>query len=49
MTDESQALVKKVGLIGLGVVISLAFIKMIFPLVLLAGGSYFAWRAQFNK
>ena len=40
MTDESQAMVKKVGLIGLGGVILLAFSKMILPLVLLAGGSF---------
>ncbi len=33
MTDESQAMVKKVGLISLGGVILLAFIKMIFHLV----------------
>ena len=33
MTDESQAMVKKVGLISLGGVILLAFSKMIFPLV----------------
>ena len=49
MTDESQAMVKKVGLIGLGGVILLAFSKMVFSLVLLAGGSYFAWRALFKK
>ena len=35
MTDESQAMVKKVGLISVGGVILLAFGKMIFPLVLL--------------
>ena len=49
MTDESQALVKKVGLISLGGVILLAFSKMIFPLVLLGGGSYIAWRSLFKK
>jgi hypothetical protein len=49
MTDESQAMVKKVGLIGLGGAILLAFSKMIFPLVLLPGGSYFAWCALFKK
>ena len=49
MTDESQAMVKKVGLIGLGGVILLAFSKMIITLVLLAGDSYFAWRALFKK
>ena len=47
MTDESQAMVKKVGLISL-VDILPAFSKMIFPLVLL-GGSYVAWRALFKK
>ena len=31
MTDESQARVKKVGLISLGGFILLAFSKMIFP------------------
>ena len=45
MTDESQAMVKKVGLIGVGGVVLLAFSKMIFPLVLLGGGGYVAWRA----
>ena len=45
MTDESQAMVKKVGLISIGGVILLAFSKMIFPLVLLGGGGYVAWRA----
>ena len=49
MTDESQAMVKKVGLISLGGVILLAFSKMIFPLALLGGGSYVAWRALFKK
>ena len=49
MTEESQAMVKKVGFIGLGGVILLVFSKMIFPLVLLAGGSYFTWRALFMK
>ncbi len=44
-----QAMVMKLGLIGLGGVILLAFRKMIFPLVLLTGGSYFAWRALFKK
>ena len=39
MTDQSQAMVKKVGLISLDGVILLAFSKMIFPLVLLGGGS----------
>lgn len=48
-TDEGQAMVKKVGLIGLGGVILLAFSKMIFPLVLLGGGSYVAWRSLFKK
>ena len=49
MTDESQAMVKEVGLISLGGVILLAFSKMIFPLVLLAGGSFVAWRALLKK
>ena len=49
MTDEGQAMVKKVGLISLGGVILLAFSKMIFPLVLLGSGSYVAWRALFKK
>ena len=49
MTDERQAMVKKVGLISLGWVIFLAFSKMIFPLVLIGGGSYVAWRALFKK
>ena len=49
MTDESQAMVKKVGLISLTEVILLAFSKVIFPLVLLGGGSYVAWRALFKK
>ena len=49
MTDESQAMVKKVGLISLGGVILLAFCKMIFSLVLLGGGSYADWRDLFKK
>ena len=49
MTDESQAMVKKVGLISIGGVILLALSKMIFPLVLLGGGSYVAWRSLFKK
>ena len=44
MTDESQAMVKKVGLISVGGVILLAFSKMLVPLALLGGG-YMAWRA----
>ena len=43
MTDESQAMVKKVGLISIGRVVLLAFGKIILPLVLLGGGSYVAW------
>ena len=49
MTDESQAMFKKIGMISLGGVVLLAFSKMIFPLVLLGGGSYVAWRALFKK
>jgi|TARA_B100002052_G_scaffold258319_1_gene250200 hypothetical protein len=49
MTDESQAMVKKVGLISLAGVILLAFSKMIFPLVLLGGGSYVAWRTLYKN
>ena len=49
MTDESQAVVKKFGLISLGGVLLLAFSKMIFPLVLLGGGSYIASRSLFKK
>ena len=49
MTDESQAMAKKVGLISLGGVILLAFSKTIFPIVLLGGGSYVAWRSLFKK
>ena len=49
MTDESQAMVKKGVLISLGGVISLAFSKMIFLLVLLGGGSYADWPALFKK
>ena len=50
MTDESQAMVKRVGLISLSGVILLAFSTMIFPLVLLGcGGSYADWRALFKK
>ena len=49
MTDESQAMVKKVELIRLGGVILLAFSKMIFPLVLLDGGSHVALRSLFKK
>ena len=49
MTDESQAMVKKVGLISIGGVILLAFSKMIFPLVLLGGSGYVAWRALNKK
>ena len=45
MTDESQSMVKKVGLIGAGGLVLLAFSKMMFPLVLLGGGGYVAWRA----
>ena len=49
MTDKSQAMVKKVGLISIGGVVLLASSKMIFPLVMLGGGSYVAWRALFKK
>ena len=49
MPDESQAMFKKVGLISLGGVILLAFSKIIFPLVLLGGGSYVAWRSLFKR
>ena len=49
MTDESQAMVKKVGLIGGGGLLLLAFSKMLLPLALLGGGSYVAWRALNKK
>ena len=49
MTDESQSMAMKVGLISLGGVILLAFSKTIFPLVLLGSGSYVAWRSLFKK
>ena len=49
MTDEGQAMVKKVGLISLSGVILLGFSKMIFPLVLLGGSSYVVWRSLFKK
>ena len=49
MTDESQAMVKKVGLIGGGGLLLLAFGKLLFPLALLGGGSYVAWRALVKK
>ena len=49
MTDVSQARVKKVGLISLVGVILLASSAMIFPLVLLGGGSYVVWHALFKR
>ena len=49
MTDESQAMVKKVGLIGGGSLLLLAFSKMFLPLTLVGGGSYVAWRALYKK
>ena len=49
MTDESQAMVKKVGLIGGGGLLLLSFGKLLFPLALLGGASYVAWRALFKK
>ena len=49
MTDESQTMVKKVGLISLGEVILLAFSEMIYPLVLLGGSSNVAWHSLFKK
>ena len=49
MTDESQAIVKKVGLISLGGVILLAFSKMIFPLVLLGGSGWVSDPCVFQK
>ena len=49
MTDESPAMVKKVGLIGGGGFLLLAFSKMLLPLALLGGGSYVAWRALNKK
>ena len=49
MTVDSQAMVKKVGLFSIGGIILLFFGKMIFPLVLLSGGGYVAWRALNKK
>ena len=49
MTDESQAMVKKVGLFSIGGIILLFFSKMIFPLVVLGGSGYVAWRALNKK
>ena len=49
MTDESQAMVKKVGLVGGGSLLLLAFSKMLLPLALLGGASYVGWRALNKK
>ena len=49
LTDESQAMVKKVGLFSIGGIILLFFSKMIFPLVVLGGGGFVAWRALNKK
>ena len=49
MTDKSQAVVKKVGLIGSGSLLPLAFSKTFLPLALLGGGSYVAWRTFYKK
>ena len=49
LTDESQAMVKKVGLFSVAGIILLFFSKMIFPLVVLGGGGYVAWRALNKK
>ena len=49
MTDESQAMVKKVGLISGGSLLLLAFSKLLLPLALLGGGGYVAWRALNKK
>ena len=49
MTDKSQALVQKVGLIGSGSLLPLAFSKTILPLALLGSGSYVAWRTFYEK
>ena len=49
MTDESQAMVKKVGLISGGGFLLLAFSKMPLPLALVGCGSYVAWRALYIK
>ena len=49
ITDESQDMVKKVGLISLGGVVLLAFSKLIFPLIMLGGGSYVVWRVLLKK
>ena len=49
MTDESQAMVKKAGVVvggGLVIVwIALGFVKAILPLVVLGAVGYLAWRA----
>ena len=49
MTEDSQAMVKKFGLIGGGGFLLLAFSKMLLPLALLGGGGYVAWRALYKK
>ena len=49
MTVDGQAIVKNVGLFSIGGIILLFFSKMIFPLVLLSGGGYVAWRALNKK
>ena len=49
MTDASQAMVKKVGLIGGGGLLLLAFSKMLLPLALVGCSSYVAWRALYRK
>ena len=49
MTDESQAMAKKVGRISGGGLLLLAFRKMLLPLALVGCGSYVAWRALYRK
>ena len=49
MTDESQAIVKKVGLIDGVSLLLLAFSKIFLPLALLGSGSYNAGRAFYKK
>ena len=49
MTDESQAMVNKVDLIGGGSLLLLAISKMFLPLALLGCVGYVEWRALYNK
>ena len=53
MTDESQAMVKKIGIgLGVGILViwvALGFIKAVLPIIFLGSAGYLGWKVINKK